>query len=97
LEPLRSLIEYATLGLTPDMTVYLDIDVRAGLARKRAGAADEWNRMEAKTLAFHEAVREGYLRMAAGSARWLVVDATQRVDEIHRQIMARVAAMAGTV
>lgn len=90
LDPLRELIAYATRGLTPDLTIYLDLDVRKGLARKRAGAAEEWNRIEEKTLAYHQAVRGGYLEMAAESERWLVVDADQPVESIHAQIMARV-------
>lgn len=96
LEPLRALIGFATLGLTPDLTIYLDIDVRAGLARKRAGAVEEWNRMEAKTVAYHQAVRQGYLSMAVDSSRWLVVDAAQTVEAIHRQIVARVMEMTGS-
>ncbi len=90
LEPLRRLIEYATEGLTPDLTIYLDLDVRKGLARKRAGAAEEWNRIEEKTLVYHEAVRQGYLQMATHSSRWLVVDADQPVEAIQTQILARV-------
>jgi dTMP kinase len=89
LEPLRRLIDYATGGLMPDLTIYLDLDVRLGLARKRAGAAEEWNRIEEKTLVYHEAVRRGYLEMAAQSARWLVVDADQPLAAIHTQILAR--------
>ena len=46
--------------------------------------------MEDKALAFHEAVRHGYLQMAAESARWLVIDAGQSVERIHTQILARV-------
>ncbi len=90
LEPLRQLATYATAGLTPDLTIFLDIDVEAGLARKRAGAAEEWNRMEEKALAFHEAVRRGYLALAAASPRWLVIDATQPASTIHNQIMQQV-------
>lgn len=90
LDPLRELIAYATRGLTPDLTIYLDLDVRKGLARKRAGAAEEWNRIEEKTLAYHQAVRRGYLEMAGESIRWLVVDADQPVESIHAQILARV-------
>ena len=90
LEPLRRLIDYATGGLTPDLTIYLDLEAAAGLARKRAGHAGEWNRMEEKALAFHEAVRRGYLLMAAESARWLVIDAGQSVERIHAQILERV-------
>jgi thymidylate kinase len=48
--------------------------------------------MEEKALAFHQAVRRGYLQMAAESARWLVVDAGQSPDRIHALIWARLAA-----
>jgi dTMP kinase len=92
LAPLRRLIAYATQGLTPDLTIYLDLDVEAGLNRKRGGAAGEWNRMEEKALAFHQAVRQGYLVMAAASTRWLVVDASQSPQHISAQILERLAA-----
>lgn len=91
LDPLRRLGEYATGGLTPDVTFYLDIDVRVGLQRKRSGAVEEWNRMEEKTLAFHQAVRDGYLALAAAEpARWLIVDAAQSIEAIHAQLVARI-------
>ena len=94
LAPLQQLGAYATGGLTPALTIYLDIDVRAGLERKRAGAAEEWNRMENHALTFHQRVRTGYLALAAADpARWLVIDAAQPVAAIHAQILARVAAM----
>jgi dTMP kinase len=90
LEPLRSLGDYATGGLTPDLTIFLDIDVREGLQRKQAGGAEEWNRMEEKALAFHQAVRAGYLELAAAEPdRWLIVDASQSIDAVHAAILAR--------
>lgn len=90
LEPLRRLGEYATGGLTPNLTIYLDIDVRDGLQRKQAGGAEEWNRMEEKALAFHQTVRSGYLELAAAEPdRWLVVDAAQSIDAVHAAIIAR--------
>ena len=90
LGPLRTLIDYATRGLTPALTIYLDLDAAAGLARKRSGDEGEWNRMEEKALAFHQAVRQGYLEMAALAPRWLVLDAAQAVEEIHAQILERI-------
>ena len=91
LASLRRLGDYATGGLLPQATVYLDIDVREGLRRKKAGAAEEWNRMEDKTLAYHQAVRRGYLELAAASPeRWLVIDADQSIEAIHQAIWARV-------
>lgn len=94
LEPLRQLAAYATAGLMPDLTIYLDIDVQEGLKRKQAGGAEEWNRMEEKALAFHQAVRAGYLQLAAAEPqRWLVVDAAQSIEAVHAEIFSRVQAL----
>jgi dTMP kinase len=90
LEPLRRLIDYATHGLMPDLTIYLDLEVEAGLGRKRAGAGGEWNRMEEKALIFHQAVRQGYLEMAAASPRWLVLDASLPAQQVHAEILKRI-------
>jgi dTMP kinase len=90
LEPLRRLGDYATAGLVPNLTVFLDIDVREGLQRKQAGGAEEWNRMEEKALTFHQAVRAGYLQLAAeDTERWLVVDASHSSDAVHQAILSR--------
>lgn len=87
LAELRLLIDYATGGLTPNLTVFLDIDPAEGLRRKQGDANAEWNRMEDKALAFHRAAHAGYLQLAAQEAeRWLVVDATQPVATIHAAI-----------
>lgn len=82
LEPLRRLLDYATGGLQPDLTVLLDLDVTVGLARKRSEG--EWNRMDDLTCAFHQRVREGYLALAkAAPQRFRVVDASQPFDVVH--------------
>lgn len=96
LEALQRLGDYATNGLKPTLTIYLDIDVRQGLERKRAGSAEEWNRMENQALAFHERVRVGYLTLASADRnRWLVVDASQSIDRIHAEILQRVTTLLG--
>lgn len=90
LAKLRSLIEFATGGLTPDMTFLLDIDVETGLRRKSSGG--EWNRLDAYAIDFHRRVRDGYHKLAEEDPRrWIVVDASQPYDivqvEIRRHIM----------
>lgn len=91
LAELRALARYATRGLLPDLTIYLDIEPAAGLERKQAGAAEEWNRMEERALAYHRAVHQGYLALAAAEPkRWLRVDAEQPVEIVHAQIGDRV-------
>lgn len=94
LDDLRRLGAYATGGLTPDLTVYLDIDPERGLQRKEAGDATEWNRFEQRELDYHRAVHAGYLALArAEPDRWQVVDADRDECDIHAEILARVEAL----
>jgi dTMP kinase len=79
----------ATQGLKPGLTILLDIPVEEGLARKRAEKRD---RFEQEALAFHQRVREGYLKLAADEPeRWLVVDASQSKEKIAEIIWQRVS------
>jgi dTMP kinase len=74
LKPLRTIIDFATGGLKPDLTLLLDLDVKVGLQRKVNGG--EWNRLEALDLDFHQRVRQGYQQLAAEEPqRWVRVDA----------------------
>ena len=95
LAPLAAVIAFATQGLAPQLTLYLDLPVRVGLARKRAGDATEWNRIEEQAVQYHEQVRQGYLQMAHTEARWLVLDATQPIEQVHATIVARVTQLLG--
>lgn len=94
LEPLRQVGEYATGGLKPDLTIYLDIEPEHGLERKQSGDAGEWNRMEQLKLAYHRAVRGGYLALASAEPdRWRVVDASRDACAIHRDILANIRSL----
>ncbi len=87
---LRTITAFATDGLWPDVTVYLDLPVEEGLARRRRADAAQWNRLDAEQLAFHQRVREGYLAMAAAEPeRWLVLDARQSVESLQQTIRKR--------
>lgn len=74
LDWLRRLLDFATGGLQPDLTLLLDVDVEEGLRRKRSSR--EWNRLDDEEAAFYRKVRQGYLAMAAAEPqRWVVIDA----------------------
>lgn len=82
LETLRSLLDFSTGGLWPDLTLLLDVPVKAGLERKKDNGA-EWNRLDAYAEAFHERVRQGYLALAkADPDRWQIIDATKGKDQV---------------
>ena len=90
---LRLITRFATQALKPDVTIYLDLEAKQGLNRKveaNTAGEGEWNRMDRLELPFHERVRAGYLDMAqAEPTRWLVVDATASVKEVHQAICKR--------
>lgn len=87
LDFLREVTWEATGGLRPHVTVLLDVEPKLGLERAaRVGAPD---RLEQADLRFHQRVREGFLALAAlEPERFLVVDALQRPEVIHQQILA---------
>jgi dTMP kinase len=98
LTALESINRFATGGLMPDLTFLLDIDVRAGLDRKRKGFTDgdgeELNRIDLRDLRYHQRVRDGFLALAARSPdRIAVLDASQDADAIADQVWGRVAAL----
>ncbi len=89
LEMVKTINNAATQGLKPDLIVLLDIPVEAGLARKRVKKQD---RFEQEDIAFHQRVREGYLKLAANDPqRWVVVDASQSKAKIREIIWQRVS------
>jgi dTMP kinase len=89
LEPLRALVEYATGGLKPDLTLLLDLDVEVGLRRRAKGG--EWNRLDALEVAFYQRVRRGYYELVQAEAeRWVVIDASQSPAQVQQAMRAAV-------
>lgn len=84
-ELVASLNRVATGGLSPDLTFLLDLDPRIGLAR--VGARGILDRMEKEKLAFHLAVRKGFLALAKKEKRFHVIDASRSRDDIHAAIL----------
>ncbi len=85
-----STVEAANLaacdGLSPDLTLVLDVPVTEGLRRARALEAHEDKRPDSigsESLAFHDRVREGFLSIArAHPERVTVVDASGSLDSV---------------
>jgi dTMP kinase len=87
LDALRAITRFATGGLVPDLTFYIDVPAEVGLARRHRG---ETNRLDQKDLAYHAKVRDGFLKMArAEPQRWVVIDGTRSVEQVQRDVRAR--------
>lgn len=96
LRGLQKIINYATGGLEPDMTLLLDLDVEEGLRRKQEQG--EWTRIDANGTEFHQRVRDGYLKLAKGDGRkWKVVDASQDISEVEKCVWFEVGGLLRSV
>ncbi len=88
LKVVKTVNNAASRGLKPDLTILLDMPVSEGLARK----PKMQDRFEKENAAFHERVRDGYLKLVAKEPeRWLVVDAGQSKEEVAEIIWERVS------
>ena len=73
----------------PDLTVLLDLPAQEAMNR-RGNKGTEPDRLEREQVEFFERARDEYLRMA-NEPRFLVVDANLSPEEIHSQVLERVA------
>lgn len=75
---------------TPDLTLMLDLDPAAGLARSRGGVLGE-DRFEHKTAEFHGKVRAAFLDIAAREPRrCVVIDAAQSKEATFAAALAAI-------
>lgn len=77
-----------TVGtLKPDLTILLDLDTKIGIQRAKNRQSGELDRIENESLAFFEAVRNGYLEIAKKEpARFKVIDGELNVSTIQEMI-----------
>ena len=84
LDDLRSINDWATAGMWPQLVILLTVS--AETAARRMGKR-ELDRFEREGDAFHQRVAAGFAAMAAAeNERWVVIDADRPVDEVSRDI-----------
>ena len=83
--PLPTIEEFSRFvrgSLKPDLTILLDVKTQQGL--RRSGRGD---RVEKKSVAFHEKVRKGFLALARREPkRFLVVPPNLGIEEVRKRI-----------
>ena len=88
LEPVKNLNDWATGGLEPHLTVFLDMPVKDSLARAEQHGFD---RIEKEKLAFHENVRYAYdMLQRIYSYRYVIVDATGTPETVRDRVVGEV-------
>jgi dTMP kinase len=86
---IQEIVELATDGLTPDLTLLFDLSVDESAVRtRRRVASKRTDRLDSEDREFHLRVREAYVEIAkAEPDRFRVIDARGSVDETHRLVM----------
>jgi dTMP kinase len=86
----NQVIELATGGLKPDLTLFFDLPVETALRRtnSRTDSGERKNRMDSETGDFYKRVRESYLQIADREPeRFRVINAEGSTGEIQRRVV----------
>ena len=86
----NQVINLATEGLKPDLTLFFDISVDKAILRTNTRTGDEAvkNRMDAENVEFYERVRDAYLKIAAKEPkRFRVIDANGSIEGIKAKVL----------
>ena len=79
-EEVRRLSLWGTDSLMPNLTILIDLDPTVGISRK---SEEEYNRMEAQDIEFHQKIREAFLDMAQGDPRFFIIDGTLSLETVY--------------
>ncbi len=80
------------IGIEPDLTLLIDMDPAAGLARAKARATAE-ERFEDFGLSLQQDMRAGFLRLAEEfAARFVVIDGDRAAEEVAADVLSMVEA-----
>lgn len=90
-DDLKQILQFATGGLYPDLTIYLDLIPEKGLERRRKGTIfnnEDWNRLDDMELAFHQRVYDGYQEIIADDPkRFLRIDSDKTPEKVQKSII----------
>ena len=86
---IAEIIELATEGLKPDLTLLFDLSVEDSTrrTRRRGNGPQQGDRLDAETDEFHTRVRDAYLQLAqAEPERIKIIDTNQPVELTHERV-----------
>lgn len=82
---IKKMDEFVRFGIEPDMVLYLDVDPKTGLARRR-GDSKNLTRIDKEKLEFHKKVRAGFLKLLKSEKNWKKIDSNKPLDYVYNKI-----------
>lgn len=98
LSTLRTITAFATNGLVPDLTLYLDLSPSVAVDRRYRASlfGESFDRLDAAESAFRERVVAGYeALLAAEPQRFVRINAEQALAEVQRAVMQVITSRLG--
>ena len=81
----------ATAGVTPTITMLLDLDPEVGTRRNSAASRGRDDNFDAAPLGFQDKIRQAYLDQAAADPDgWLIMDGSTPRNRLSREIWAKI-------
>ena len=94
-ELIAEIVELATEGLKPELTLLFDLSVKdcATRTKRRTNGKQQGDRLDAENAEFHTRVRQAYLRLAAAEPeRVRIIDLARPVEETQARVQEVVVA-----
>ncbi|TSO25897.1 dTMP kinase [Lactobacillus sp. LL6] len=83
IKEIKQINDFATRGIEPDLTIFLDIEPEVGLSRIQKLRPDNEDRLEQEKLAFHKKVYDGYKIVNKDNPKRIkVIDASQTIEKV---------------
>lgn len=87
---IKQVIQLATGGLKPDLTLFFDLPIEIGLQRthKRDQMGELKNRLDKENTEFYQRVRDSYHEIIAKEPkRFRVIDSSKSREEVHAEAL----------
>ncbi len=92
-EKIKQINSFAIADVLPDVTFLIDITVEESLRRKSLKSHSELDRIEISSDNFYQKVRQGYLKIAEDENRFVVINGSLKIEEIHNIIIDKIMSL----
>ena len=83
---IKKMDKFARFDVDPDLVLFLDVDPKIGLARRKGDNSQKLTRIDKEKLDFHKKVRSGFLKLLKSEKNWIKINSNKPLDEVYIQI-----------
>ena len=84
---IQNLINISTVGLMPDLVIFIDTPIETAKARRETEAGDHFDN---RPIDYYKRIRDGYLSISSTVSNWVTIDGTDDPQEISTLIWQKI-------